>query len=763
MTIAIPLVEDTKVCHAIRLGGRVQGVGFRPFVYRLAQRYALQGEVRNSGGEVVILVQGRAADIASFVQALLDEAPTIARPHLLQNQTVTLSDHTSFQIVESTPGHDRHIHVPPDYFMCEACRNELSNPQDRRFNYPFINCTQCGPRYTLIQAMPYDRANTSMAAFKLCPHCAREYADVMDRRFHAEPLACPMCGPQLSFLMHGKRIFDTQQALLACVTAIDAGEIVAIKGIGGYHLCCDAYNAEAIEQLRISKARPHKPLAVMFPQAGEDGLALVKQHVELDAAQCELLSDPARPILLASWRTNSTLPKSIAPGLHELGVMLPYSPLHHLLLDKLQRPVIATSANISGEPVLTDNAQVETRLAKITQKFLHHNRPIVRPADDSVFRVIAHRPRPVRVGRGVAPLELTIPVTIQKPLLACGGHMKNTVALAFDNRVVMSPHIGDMGSVHSHTVFEQVIMDLQALYQIEVEIIVCDAHPAYASSRWARQQGKPVLEVLHHHAHAACLPGEYPHETNWLVFAWDGAGYGEDGTLWGGETFHGQAGHWQRVASMRPFYLPGGDKCAREPWRSALSVSWELQRAWQHCPFEHALLRAAWQKRINAPQTSAAGRLFDAAAALLDVCHTAAYEGQAPMLLETFATEGAGDALMLPLTEDTTGMLSMDWGPLFAMLLNDADNKANAAYVFHASLVKAIHDQVVRLRERHGDFAVGLSGGVFQNKLLSEMVFARLRDDGFRVYMPQAVPVNDGGLCYGQIVEAAAVSGNKYA
>ena len=763
MTIAQSPVENKIVCHAIRVGGRIQGVGFRPFVYRLAQRYTLQGEVRNSGGEVVIVVQGREADVARFVQAIIDEAPAIARPHLIQNQSATLSGHTSFQIVKSTPAYGNHIHVPPDYYMCKACSHELTDPQDRRFEYPFINCTQCGPRYTLIHAMPYDRANTSMASFKLCPKCQREYTDVMDRRFHAEPLACPACGPQLSFHDNEKIITEPQQALLACVAALAAGEIIAIKGIGGYHLCCDAGNAQAIEQLRIRKARPHKPLAVMFPQTGNDGLAQIRQHVVLTAEQGALLNDPVRPILLASWREDSGLPKDIAPGLNELGVMLPYSPLHHLILNKLQRPIIATSANISGEPVLTDNMQVESRLTKITRHFLHHNRLIVRPADDSVFRVIAKHARPLRLGRGIAPLELTMPKTIDKPLLACGGHMKNTVALAFDNRVVISPHIGDMGSVRSQAVFQKVITDLQALYQVEAHTFVCDAHPGYASSSWARQQRKPVFEVLHHHAHAACLPGEYPHEPNWLVFTWDGVGYGEDGTLWGGETFYGQTGNWQRVASMRPFYLPGGDKCARQPWRSALSISWELQRLWRECPAEQALLQDAWHKRINTPQTSAAGRLFDAAAALLDVCHNATFEGQAPMLLETLATEGHGEALTLSLTENAAGMLSTDWEPLFVMLLNKVTNKANAAYIFHATLAQAICDQVVRFRARYGDFAVGLSGGVFQNKLLSEMVIARLNEEGNRVYLPQSVPINDGGLCYGQVIEASIMSGNTHA
>lgn len=757
MTSAATITDNATVCHAMRLGGRVQGVGFRPFVYQLALRYQLYGEVRNSGGEVWITVQGAPDNIASFAQALIAEAPAISRPQLLQDKAVGLISERAFQIVESTIGSDPHIHVPPDYYTCAACRAELTDSQNRRYGYPFINCTQCGPRYTLIEAMPYDRANTSMASFTLCQQCQREYQDVADRRFHAEPLACPVCGPQLSYQHADMRITATQQALAATVVAIDAGEIIAIRGIGGYHLCCDAHNVNAIAALRARKSRPHKPLALMFPENGDDGLAMVRQHLALEQVQCDMLRGPARPIVLATRRADSSLPASIAPGLEQLGVMLPYSPLHHLLLDKLQRPIVATSANISGEPVLTDNTQVEQRLGKITQHFLHHNRPIVRPADDSVYRVIAQQPRPIRLGRGVAPLELTLPIAIKQPVLACGGHMKNTVALAFDRRIVISPHIGDMGSVRSQQVFAQVIADLQALYQVEAAGYVCDAHPHYASSRWARQQGKPVFEVLHHHAHAACLPGEYPHEEHWLVFTWDGVGYGADGTLWGGETFYGQAGHWQRVASLRPFHLPGGDKAAREPWRSALAISWEMDRPWPDCPVDQKLLHAAWLKRLNTPQTTAVGRVFDAAAALLDICHIASFEGQAPMLLEALARQGKAQAVSLLLSENPQGLLCTDWAPLFARLHDEAMPTVDAAYAVHVSLAQALCDQVTRMHERYGDFAVGLCGGVFQNKLLTELLLERLQCAGYRAYLPQQVPVNDGGLCFGQVIEAAAM------
>lgn len=762
MTISDTRIHHSPVCYAIKLVGRVQGVGFRPFVYRLAMEHQLVGEVSNVGGEVHIIVQGDKRAIEQFQHDLIAKAPQIAQPTLLSSAPVTLCDNEAFNITASLAAHGEHIHVPPDYFTCNDCQQELNDTADRRYAYPFINCTQCGPRYTLIHQLPYDRAHTSMQAFALCPACEREYHDPTSRRFHAEPLACPECGPVLTYKTKQASITDNQQAIDACVEAIQQGALVAIKGIGGFHLCCDAHNSDAIARLRERKARPDKPLAIMFPESGDDALSMVRQHVKLDDTQASFIASPLRPVVLLAKQSASTLPDNVAPGLNELGVMLPYSPLHHLLLNRLQQPIIATSANISGEPVLTDNDEVNRRLPGITTNILQHDRDIVRPADDSVFRFIAHKARPVRIGRGYAPLELPLPFTLDQPLLACGGHMKNTVALAFDNRIVISPHIGDMGSVRAQRVFENTIEDLQSLYQVSADYLVCDAHPHYNSSRWARQQGKPVFEVLHHHAHAACLPGEFADESQWLVFAWDGVGYGGDGTLWGGETFYGQAGQWQRVASLRPFYLPGGDKAAREPWRSACAINWEMGVQSFSAPKEHDLLYNAWQKRINTPQSTAIGRLFDAAAAMLQLCSHASHEGQAPMLLETLASKGDAAPVALSLYEDNAGVLRMDWEPLFKALQIEHLTAEQGAYQFHISLAQALRAQVHYFRERRGEFAVGLSGGVFQNKLLCDLVIDLLQQDGFRVYLPDAIPVNDGGLCYGQVVEAAAVLGSEY-
>jgi hydrogenase maturation protein HypF len=744
--------------QALRLtvSGRVQGVGFRPFVYRLAHRLGLHGWVRNEAGTVEIWAQGvEAAALEAFEQALLEQAPPLARPRITSRSSTEPQAFETFKILPSRADVPARIHVPPDYFSCDDCLRELRDPDNRRYRHPFINCTQCGPRYTLIGKLPYDRPNTSMAAFAMCPECRREYENPLDRRFHAEPVACPACGPRLQFVAPGIATDrDNAAALTLAVAALRAGRIVAVKGIGGYHLICDARNDIAIARLRAKKPRPHKPLAVMVPARGADGLEAVRALAEVTPEHEHWLHDPVRPIVLVPKKLHALLSQRIAPGLREVGVMLPYSPLHHLLLDEFGGPLVATSGNVSGEPVLTENDDVTRRLAHVAEAFLHHDRPIQRPADDPVYRVIAGFARPLRHGRGSAPLELALPFKLDKPVLAVGGHMKNTVALAWDERIVVSPHIGDLDAPRSLTVFEQVITDLQNLYGVRAESIVCDAHPVYVSSRWARRTGLPVTPVLHHYAHAAALAGEHPDVTNWLVFAWDGVGYGADGTLWGGETLLGAPGRWQRAGSLRPFYLPGGEKAGREPWRSALSLCWEAGVEWKQCPEDPMLAHHAWRRRLNCPQTTSAGRLFDAAAALTGLHYRSSYEGQGPMLLEAACIEDSAHAIPLPLARNRQGLWETDWAPLLPFLMNQKLTVTERADGFHASLVRALVAQANALREEHGELAVGLGGGVFQNRVLTERAFAALRENGFDVRLMHQVPCNDAGISYGQIIEA---------
>ncbi|HVW69940.1 MAG TPA: carbamoyltransferase HypF [Steroidobacteraceae bacterium] len=762
--------RDVPTARRLRVGGHVQGVGFRPFVYRLARELQLTGSVRNCNGDVEIVAQGSRGNVELFARGLIERAPAIARAHILESDEVAPTAAGEFEILESAASGQARIHVPADYFTCAACLEELRQEGDRRYRYPFINCTQCGPRYTLIEALPYDRANTTMAGFELCAECRREYQNPSDRRFHAEPVACAVCGPRV-WLEEGApnagieadsgALCEAEAAIKRTVQLLRAGAIVAVKGIGGYHLLCDATNTAAVERLRERKKRPHKPLAVMFPQVGADGLDCVRSQVKMSATEAETLTSSARPIVLLRPCTGSTLPAAIAPGLDEVGVLLPYSPLHHLLLSDFGKPVVATSGNLSGEPVLTVIDDARRGLEHVADASLHHDRPISRPADDSVVRVTLGRPRVLRLGRGLTPRELTLPWSVRRPMLATGGHLKNTIALAWENRVVLSPHIADMGSVRSEEVFGQVVADLQRLYGVAAQEVICDAHPGYATSRWALRCGLPVRKVLHHHAHASALVGEHELGGPALVFTWDGVGLGEDRTLWGGETFVGGPGDWRRVVSFRPFRLPGGERAGRSPWRSAAALCWELGR---DLPGHRAgspdpLVRAAWERNVNCPQTSSVGRLFDAAAALALGIRETSYEGQGPMMLEAAAARAppATDPCEpLPLYRDPDQLWRVDWAPLVRALLDGGPDAGVAAGRVHRTLAATIVSIALSQREWAGVAIVGLTGGVFQNALLTELAGEMLAREGFRMALAERVPCGDGGLSYGQVVEAIA-------
>jgi hydrogenase maturation protein HypF len=750
MTSCCP--NESLPTRRLRLGGCVQGVGFRPFVSRTARQFGITGSVCNSGGEVEIVAQGEAAQLERFLHHLLSEPPPLARPVVLTDEILDLPHHAHFTILASQHDATAAVQLPLDQPLCDDCLRELNDPSDRRYRYPFINCTQCGPRYTLIEHTPYDRANTSMAGFPLCSACAAEYRDMENRRYHAEPIACPDCGPSLCFTRGDDVITDNGSALDSAVTALHEGAIVAVKGIGGYHLMCNARDENAVTRLRQRKQRPAKPLAIMFPWLGAKGVEALSREVEITAVEEARLLSPERPIVLCSKRTDSTLAPSLAPGLNEVGVLLPYSPLHHLLLDQFNGPLVATSGNVSGEPVLSDNDEAQQRMGNIADAFLHHDRPILHPADDSLYRTIAGVTRPLRLGRGSAPLELPLPFALAHPVLAVGGHLKNSVALAWHRRVVLSPHIGDLDTLRGMQLFADTIAHLQQLYNINAEMVLCDAHPDYASSRWARKCGLPVAPVLHHHAHAASLYGEHQGKGNWLVFTWDGSGYGGDKTLWGGESFVGAPGKWQHFSSLLPFRLPGGEKAARQPWRSALALCWEAGHDWPQAAIDTALLRHAWQHDINTPATSAAGRLFDGAAALLGLCHDARYEGEAAMRLEAIAATSRSHGA-LPLVMSNHAPMLIDWQPLLPLLLDDGITSAQRAGEFHQMLADTITAVALLAREQHAITTVGLCGGVFQNRVLSELASDKLQRLGFEVMLSRQIPCNDGGIAFGQIID----------
>lgn len=744
-----------KAYH-ITVTGRVQGVGFRPFVSRLAHHYQLTGWVRNRSGLVELWIEGNTHELEAFAVDLLALAPPLARPNPLQISQKPCVHYLDFRIEESIQAQSTHGYIPPDYYVCQDCLLEMRSPEQRRYRYPFINCTQCGPRYSIIARLPYDRCNTTMQNFPLCAACKDEYANPLDRRYHAQPLACPDCGPTLSFVSKERTASCTvEHSLAACIASLQQGLIVAVKGIGGYHLLCDATDAAVIARLRERKHRPVKPFALLMPSLGALGTDFIERYVQLTHAEQVCLASPMRPIVLLNKRSDFMLPENIAPNMNELGVFLPYSPVHYLITEAFAKPLIATSANISNEPVCISATEVEAQLSDVADAFLHHNRPILHQADDSIFRSIAGKMRPLRLARGSAPIEHQVSFAFKCPMLAVGADGKNTIALGVDERIIISPHVGQLGSLRSQQVFEDCINDLQRIYEIIPELIICDAHPDYFSTLWAYRQGLPVQQVWHHHAHASALMGEHHEHGTAIVFAWDGTGYGEDGSAWGGETLLGEIGKWRRVGSIKPFYLLGGNQASREPWRTAASVSWAQGIDWQTCPIDLSLLHSIWQQKINCPLSSSVGRLFDAAAALTGVCHYAHFEGQAAMQFEAIA-QPTEEIIALPLRNNSAGVWISDWGDLISYLNNQSLSPSTRSSVFHASLVAMLVDQAQLLRKTCAVHKVGLTGGVFQNRLLTEQVVAKLTCMGFEVLLHEVIPSNDGGISFGQLIDANA-------
>jgi hydrogenase maturation protein HypF len=738
------------------LGGRVQGVGFRPFVYRLAQSLELAGWVRNDSGAVEIHAEGSPLQLRDFGMALLARAPSAAVVRLIRVAAAPLESAGCFRIAESIPGRHAELVVPLERSPCAPCLAEMADPHARRYRYPFTNCTDCGPRYTILNRLPYDRRNTTLDGFGLCADCAREFADPADRRFHAQPLACAACGPSVSWTDGATQELGPR-ALTLAVQALRRGDIVAMRGVGGYHLLCDAANQSAVLRLRLRKDRPAKPFALLLPASGLDGLDEVRQIACVSVHQAETLGDTARPIVLLTMRETASIAASVAPGLREIGVMLPYSPLHHLLSQEFGAALVATSGNTGGEPVLTDVDEAQRRLRFIADGFLHHDRPIARAADDPVLRTVAGVVRPLRLGRGTAPLELRVSSPFAVPTLAVGAHSKATVALGWGDRAIVSPHLGDYTTPRGRDLLERTVAELQSLYGVRAERVVHDAHPAFASTRWAARCGLPSTAVWHHHAHASAVAGECSPAAPMLCFTWDGIGLGPDRSLWGGEALWGAPGRWQRMASFRSFRQPGGERAAREPWRSALALCWETGVTWEEGERRGgALLRRAADVGFNVLATTAVGRLFDAAAALAGVCSVTSYEGEAAMRFEALCTTPQAP-VPLPLERDAIGLWRTDWSPLLAMLTDEQQPASVRAGRFHASLAQALCDQAVAIRIDTGVDRVGLGGGVFQNHHLTACATALLAERGFDVHVPSRLPLNDAAISFGQLIEANAL------
>ncbi len=751
----------------LRLEGMVQGVGLRPFVHGLAEEVGLSGWVRNSSAGVTIEVEGAPARLAEFSTRLFREAPPHALLRLVSRVDLPPERAKRFEILASADREGVAPYILPDLALCAKCRQELFDASNRRYRHPFITCTSCGPRFSILHRLPYDRPNTSMAPFPMCEACRAEYENPRDRRFHAQPICCHDCGPRLVWWDASGAEGGTQEAALAAaVDALREGGIVAVKGLGGFHLLADARNNEAVQRLRLRKGRDGKPFAVMVPD-----IETARRLCGIGSEEEALLLSPAAPIVLMP-RTGGALSDEIAPGLPCLGLLLPYTPLHALLLSELAFPVVATSGNRSEEPICIDEHEALRDLAGIADGFLVHNRPIVRHLDDSIVRVLAGIPTVLRRARGWAPA----PLALRQPapaLLAVGAQQKNTVALAQGEQAVLSQHLGDLDSEKACSAFERAQGDLKALYAIEPETVAHDLHPDYAATRHAKAIGAPLVAVQHHHAHIVACLAEHGLPGPVLGIAMDGTGAGPDGTVWGGEFLLADEASFRRVATLRDFPLLGGERAVREPRRVALALLWKsgllaraealgLESVSSFTPAEKALLLRMLERNLQSPQTSSAGRLFDGVASLLGLCQQCRFEGEAAMRLEALAAKAhAEEDLPFEIDSGEEAVVRLDWAPMVnAMLagLETGRDRAGLALQFHQTLAA----MSVAVARRAGCRQVVLSGGCFQNAILVACVESALRAAGFEVLRHRLVPPNDGGIALGQLVSAAARSNSQY-
>lgn len=770
----------------IDVEGTVQGVGFRPFVYRLARELDLAGLVRNTTNGLMIEVEGHAAIIEQFLHRLQADAPGSAFVEAVTVRAMLPCDQTDFSIHTSEAVGHRALVVPPDLAVCDDCLRELNEPSDRRFRYPFITCTQCGPRYSVITDMPYDRLRTTMEKFRLCAACQAEYEAVESRRFHAESIACPLCGPQVALWdERGYEMAYGEEAIAQAVNLLRGGLILAVKGLGGFQLWVDARSDEAVRRLRVRKQRPDKPFAVLFPS-----LEATRTHCVLSSEEEALLTSPAAPIVLVRRRPDSSLAPAVAPGNPFVGALMPTMPLHHLLMQELKQPMVATSGNRSEEPIVIDEQEAVRRLGGIADAFLVHDRPIARPVDDSVVRVCVDgqvsfdrcestglEPFMIlRRARGYAPRSIRLSNCLTKAnetVLALGGHLKNTIALLQQDRVWMSQHLGDLSTLEADHAFRQTVEDLQRLLHVTPSLVACDLHPDYRSSILAHEVASrlsvPLVSVQHHHAHVVSCMAEYGVEGPVLGVAWDGAGYGTDGVVWGGEFLIARPDRFERFAHLRPFRLPGGEVAIKEPARSAASLLWDLMgdqmpaqwfSLWPVTAEERERLAILMKSTVVFPWTTSMGRLFDAVASLTGLCHDPSFEGQAAMAVE-FAAErgqarGEAGAYSFEVVKADSGenRLVIDWRPMVSEVVGDLQQGVSPERIaarFHRGLAQMI----VRIAQVAGLPRVVLSGGCFQNGLLLSLARQGLGKAGLTVYGHRLVPPNDGGLSLGQAVVAA--------
>jgi hydrogenase maturation protein HypF len=762
--------KSAKQRAVISVHGVVQGVGFRPFIYRLAIRHHLRGWVRNTSGNVEIEVEGKESDVHEFLKDLKAQAPPQARIEQIQIVLSPPKHYKDFRINESEGQEGLYQLVSPDIATCQDCRHEIFNPNDRRFRYPFTNCTNCGPRFTIIEDIPYDRPKTTMREFKMCPQCEKEYRDPLDRRFHAQPNACPVCGPQLELVgVDGKRV-DCADVIKKASDLLRDDRIIAVRGLGGFQLACDATSQKAVGLLRQRKRRPAKPFAVMLATLTE-----ARKHCTISSKEASLLESPESPIVLVKWKTaDSDIVPNVAPNLDYLGVMLPYTPLHHLLLKETGIPLVMTSGNLSEEPIAKDNDEALVWLENIADYFLLHNRGIYARYDDSVFMVEESQPVALRRARGYAPYPIILPYN-SKQILACGAELKNTFCLTRDNHAFLSQHIGDMENEETLEHFENTIGLYKQLFRIEPEIIACDLHPEYLPSKYAQslavEKKLHLVTVQHHHAHIVSCLVENKIKGPVIGVAFDGVGYGTDGAIWGGEFLTADWRSFKRIGQFEYIPMPGGAVAIKKPYRMALSYLYSLlgnvalpdTLLQKLNPTEASIIKKQLQQKVNCPLTSSVGRLFDAVAAIAGVRQEIDYEAQAAIELEMLAPDSIDENKLLVYPfyiEVESGVRIIRLGELFRAVMEDVKNKVAMSEIstkLHNTVTSITVKMCQDISKETGLKQVALSGGVFQNRLLLKLTRKQLAKAGFQVFTHHLVPTNDGGIALGQAVVAQFV------
>ncbi|MHC1784909.1 MAG: carbamoyltransferase HypF [Anaerolineaceae bacterium] len=745
--------------------GIVQGVGFRPFIYKLALDHHLTGWVRNTSGGVEIEVNGFAANLDEFALGVASNPPPQARIDHVAMHDCEPDGYSNFTILSSEVDKQAFMPVSPDLSVCPDCLRELFDPSERRYRYPFINCTNCGPRFSIIRDIPYDRKQTTMAAFKMCPDCSGEYENPLDRRFHAQPAACPACGPHLTLLSQGKVITEKEDALQETRRQLKAGKIVAVKGLGGYHLACDAFNPSAVETLRARKLRHAKPFALMAAS-----VEVIRKHCMVSPLEAELLASTPNPILLLFMQPGSAIAAGIAPGQKTLGFMLPYTPLHFLLLEPEEgfpEALVMTSGNLSEEPIVFEDKYAIEKLAPLADFILTHDREIHERLDDSIFFVTGEAAFPIRRSRGFSPDPLRTPKPLPQ-IFGAGADLKNTFTLTRGEYAFTSHFIGDLENYETTTSYETSIQRYEHLFKIKPEYIACDLHPDYYSTRYAQKRSHddrlPIIQVQHHHAHlAACLAdNDWNYDEPVIGLIFDGTGLGTDDAIWGGEVLLGGYSGYERVYHLKYVPLPGGDLSVRKPARMALTHLWSAGIDWdgslppaRHLCFEErTALRLQLEKNLNSRPTSSMGRLFDAVSSLIGICHEVTYEGQAAIELEALAEPTEKGAYRFEIEGNEINPKKM-----WSQLLNDHSQGIPASILaarFQNGLVNLLRQVCDQLRVRHGCQTVALSGGVWQNRVLTGKSIAALKQDGFTVLAHKTVPPNDGCISLGQVMAAAA-------